>query len=271
MPGRPCWRLSSRATWAHSGNCATSSSSRVPPCGLLQQPAGGARGRSGPVARRNRRGCGPVPASRMAPQATRTRGLAARRLWRWISRASNFFPVPGSPQISTGASVGAERRASSRISLMARLAAMTRSASTKAAAQPSPPAPAVAPASGAGPRFVCRSKALATADRSNSGVTGLARYWIGPCGGCAAPGSRAPRRPAGRPPAAVGSWPLGARIPRRGPPHPSPSPGTCTRSFASSDKPSSSLRASDTRMRSWPRQAAASCRTAASAVDDKDV
>ena len=47
-------------------------------------------------------------------QLTVTNGPSARRLQAWMARASTPLPVPLSPRISTVASVGATRRASSR-------------------------------------------------------------------------------------------------------------------------------------------------------------
>jgi hypothetical protein len=40
--------------------------------------------------------------SGIAPQFTTTKGLAARRDWPWIPRATSSFPVPVSPEMMTG-------------------------------------------------------------------------------------------------------------------------------------------------------------------------
>ena len=154
---------------------------------------------------------------------------------------------------------------------MALLAATTCSASTKAAAQPWPPAPAAGDATPcSGLRLNCRSKALATADRSASRVTGFVKYWIGPCGRWPAwftrPGSARRTIPSS-------GWMVASRRTNSSP-RPSASTAvtsTCTRSFSSSDKPSSSPPASDTREAILLQASGGKLPNGRLAVNDKDV
>ena len=158
--GRPCWRMSSRATWAQRGNW-----------NVVQQE-GAALGLA--AARRRHGPPGPAGSSRpnsaWASSGSRMPAGDAHQRPGGAAAAAMQFPrnqllsVPGSPQISTGASVGAAAD-EFRISAMALLAATSGSASAKLSPQPGRPAGGVAAASGAGPRRSRRCRARATAER----------------------------------------------------------------------------------------------------------
>ncbi len=70
----------------------------------------------------------------MAAQFKETKGPCARLLWAWTKRAMTSLPTPLSPLMSTLASAGATRRASSTTSRMAGSAPMSPTFSPLAAA-----------------------------------------------------------------------------------------------------------------------------------------
>ena len=103
-----CSMARSSLTWAAAGTSPSSSRSTVPPSASSSRPL---RSTVAPV---NAPRWWPKssPSIRPGLSAARQTGKNARRLrvlWRWIARATSSLPVPLSPVMSTGTSLGATR------------------------------------------------------------------------------------------------------------------------------------------------------------------